>query len=125
MLGKFWNDVGDKVKLLLDSSKNKTNKWIVQNNQTVTQIAVMILKQIKKNYTKSDIDNLSKRLIQIEAFNRGIRKVTKTKTSFRTADSLFKLLYLVSQDIEEKWTVPIQNWGLILNQLMVYFEGRI
>ena len=61
----------------------------------------------------------------IEAFNRGIRKVTKTKTSFRTTDSLFKLLYLVSQDIEEKWTVPIQNWGLILNQLMVYFEGRI
>ena len=37
----------------------------------------------------------------------------------------YKLLYLVSQDIEEKWTVPIQNWGLILNQLMVYFEGRI
>ena len=58
----------------------------------------------------------------IEAFNRGIRKVTKTKTSFLTTDSLFKLLYLVSQDIEEKWTVPIQNWGLILNQLMVYFE---
>ncbi|MGN1152980.1 MAG: transposase, partial [Candidatus Gastranaerophilaceae bacterium] len=29
----------------------------------------------------------------IEAFNRGIRKVTKTKTSFRTIDSLFKLLY--------------------------------
>ena len=61
----------------------------------------------------------------IEAFNRGIRKVTKTKTSFRTTDSLFKLLYLVSQDIEEKWTMPIRNWGLILNQLMVYFEGRI
>ena len=61
----------------------------------------------------------------IEAFNRGIRKVTKTKTSFRTTDSLFKLLYLVSQDIQEKWTMPIINWGLILNQLMVYFEGRI
>ena len=61
----------------------------------------------------------------IEAFNRGIRKVTKTKTSFRTTDSLFKLLYLVTQDIQEKWTVPIQNWGLILNQLMIYFEGRI
>ena len=61
----------------------------------------------------------------IEAFNRGIRKVTKTKTSFRTTDSLFKLLYLVSRDIEEKWTAPISNWSLILNQLMVYFEGRI
>mgnify|MGYP003291391829 CR=1 FL=1 len=62
---------------------------------------------------------------QIEAFNRGIRKVTKTKTSYMTSDSLFKLLYLVSQDIQEKWTMPISNWGLILNQLMIYFEGRI
>jgi transposase-like protein len=61
----------------------------------------------------------------IEAFNRGIRKVTKTKTSFRTTDSLFKLLYLVSQDISEKWTMPIANWSLIFNQLVVYFEGRI
>lgn len=51
----------------------------------------------------------------IEASNRGVRKVTKTKTSFRTTDSLFKLLYLVSRDIEEKWTMPIRNWGLILN----------
>ncbi len=61
----------------------------------------------------------------IEAFNRGIRKVTKTKTSFRTTDSLFRFLYLVSQDIERKWTMPVRDWGLILNQIMVYFEGRI
>lgn len=61
----------------------------------------------------------------IEAFNRGIRKVTKTKTSFRTTESLFKLLYLVSQDIAEKWTMPIRDWSLIFNQLVVYFEGRI
>jgi putative transposase len=61
----------------------------------------------------------------IEAFNRAVRKVTKTKTSFRTNDSLFKLLYLVSQNICEKWTMPIHNWSLIFQQLSVYFEGRI
>lgn len=61
----------------------------------------------------------------IEAFNRGVRKITKTKTSFRTTDSLFKLLYLVSQDISEKWTMPIRDWGLIFNQLSVYFEERM
>lgn len=60
----------------------------------------------------------------IEAFNRAVRKVTKTKTSFRTDDSLFKLLYLVSQNISEKWTMPIHNWSLIFQQLSVYFEGR-
>ena len=61
----------------------------------------------------------------IEAFNRAVRKVTKTKTSFRTNDSLFKLLYLVSQNISEKWTMPIPNRSLIFQQLSVYFEGRL
>lgn len=61
----------------------------------------------------------------IEAFNRAVRKVTKTKTSFRTNDSLFKLLYLVSRNISEKWTMPIHNWSLIFQQLSVYFEGRL
>ena len=61
----------------------------------------------------------------IEAFNRAVRKVTKTKTSFTTNDSLFKLLYLVSQNISEKWTMPIPNWSLIFQQLSVYFEGRL
>lgn len=61
----------------------------------------------------------------IEAFNRAVRKVTKTKTSFRTNDSLFKLLYLVSRNTTEKWTMPIHNWSLMFNQLSVYFEGRI
>lgn len=61
----------------------------------------------------------------IEAFNRGVRKVTKSKTSFRSIDSLFKLLYLASQDIQEKWTMPIPNWGLIFNQLVIYFGERV
>lgn len=61
----------------------------------------------------------------IEAFNRGVRKVTKSKTSYRTDDSLFKILYLASIDILDKWTMPLQNWSLIFNQLVIYFEGRI
>lgn len=61
----------------------------------------------------------------IEAFNRAIRKVTKTKTSYRTNESLFKLLYLVSMDVIEKWTMQIANWSLIFNQLVIHFEGRI
>lgn len=61
----------------------------------------------------------------IESFHRTIRKVTKTKSSFPTDDSLFKLLYLVVIDKSEKWTMPIQNWGTILNQLGIYFGERI
>jgi putative transposase len=61
----------------------------------------------------------------IENFNRAIRKVTKTKSSFPTEESLLKLLYLIVMDKTEKWTMPIHNWSLIVNQMSVYFKERL
>lgn len=61
----------------------------------------------------------------IEGFNNGIKRITKTKSSFPSDESLFKLLYLVSQDITKKWTMPIHNWSLIFNQLLIYFDDRL
>lgn len=63
----------------------------------------------------------------IENFNRQLRKVTKTRSIFPTDDALFKLLYLAMIDITKKWNGRSNtwNWGRILNQLMIYFEGRI
>ena len=28
-------------------------------------------------------------------------------------------------NLEKKWTMPISNWGLIMNQFMLMFENRI
>jgi transposase-like protein len=61
----------------------------------------------------------------IEGFNNGVKRITKTKSSFPSDEALFKLLYLVSQDITRKWTMPIPNWSLIFNQFLIYFEGRL
>lgn len=61
----------------------------------------------------------------VENFNRAIRKVTKTKSSFPTDESLFKLLYLIVMDKTEKWTMPIRDWGLIISQMSVYFGERM
>ncbi len=61
----------------------------------------------------------------IEGFNNGIKRITKTKNSFMSDESLFKLLYLISKDITEKWTMPIPNWSLIFNQLLIYFDERL
>ena len=61
----------------------------------------------------------------IEGFNNGIKRITKTKSSFPSDEALFKLLYLVSQDITRKWTMPIQNWSLIFNQFLIYFNERL
>ncbi|PNT90510.1 hypothetical protein CDQ84_19395, partial [Clostridium thermosuccinogenes] len=61
----------------------------------------------------------------IENFNRQLRKVTKTKSAYPSDDALIKSLYLAVRDITKKWSGRIQGWGTILNQLMIYFEGRI
>lgn len=61
----------------------------------------------------------------IEGYHRQLRKVTKTKGAFPTPKAIRKLLYLVNQRVVKKWTVPIPNWALILNQLVIRFEDRI
>lgn len=60
-----------------------------------------------------------------ENFNRRIMKITKNKGSFPTDDSLFKILYLIVIGAYEKWTMPLRDWGIILNQLRVYFGERM
>jgi len=61
----------------------------------------------------------------VEGYHRQLRKVTKTKGSFPTEQSVRKLLYLATVNITKKWTAPIQNWPLILNQLAIRFDDRL
>ena len=61
----------------------------------------------------------------IENLNGKIRKYTKTKMSFPTDDALRKSVWLALQEIEKKWTMPIRNWGLVMNQFLIIFENRI
>jgi transposase-like protein len=61
----------------------------------------------------------------VEGYHRQLRKVIKTKGSFPTEQSVRKLLYLATLNITKKWTAPIQNWPLILNQLAIRFEDRM
>lgn len=61
----------------------------------------------------------------IENFNRGLRKVTKSKSIFPTDDALFKSIYLAMMDITKKWSGKAWNWGQTLDQLMIYFGDRI
>ncbi len=61
----------------------------------------------------------------IEGYHRQIRKVTKTKGAFTSDMALLKLVYLASQRITEKWTQPLQNWSLTIQQLSIMFGDRI
>jgi transposase-like protein len=61
----------------------------------------------------------------VEGYNRMLRKVTKSKAVFPTENSVFKMFYLATKNILKKWTMPIPDWGKLLSQLSIRFEGRL
>ena len=61
----------------------------------------------------------------IENLNGKIRKYTKNKLSFPTDQAVMKSVFLAVRESTKKWNMPIQNWGLILNQFLTIFENRL
>lgn len=61
----------------------------------------------------------------VEGFHRQVRKVTKTKGAFTSDMALLKLVYLATKNIERKWTSPLHNWSLTVQQLYIKFGDRI
>lgn len=61
----------------------------------------------------------------VEGFHRQVRKVTKTKGAFTSDTALKKLVYLATRRIEKKWTSPLQNWSLTVQQLAIKFDNRL
>ena len=61
----------------------------------------------------------------VEGFHRQVRKVTKTKGAFTNDMALLKLVYLATKNIEKKWTSPLQNWSLTIQQFYIKFGDRI
>jgi transposase-like protein len=60
----------------------------------------------------------------IESLNSTIRKYTKNKPLFPDDQAATKAVFFAIQNIQRKWTQPIRNWGLILNQFLTIFEER-
>jgi len=61
----------------------------------------------------------------IEAVNRQLRKIIKTRGHFPTEDAALKLLWLALRNAEKKWTYPIRDWPRALHQFAIYFPGRV
>ena len=61
----------------------------------------------------------------IENLNGKIRKYTKNKLSFPTDDAVMKSVYLAVMESSKKWTMPIRDWGIILNSFLLIFENRV
>jgi len=61
----------------------------------------------------------------IENLNGKIRKYTKNKLSFPTDDAVMKSVYLAVREATKKWSMPVRNWGIILNQFLTIYEKRV
>ncbi len=61
----------------------------------------------------------------IEGYHRQIRKVTKNKGVFTSDMALLKLIYLATERISQKWTMPLQNWAIASSQLKIIFSDRM
>lgn len=61
----------------------------------------------------------------IENLNGKIRKYTKNKLSFPTDEAVTKSVFLALNEATKKWTMPIRDWGVILNQFMLIFDERL
>jgi putative transposase len=61
----------------------------------------------------------------IENLNGKIRKYTKNKLSFPTDEAVMKSVYLALREATKKWSMPIRNWGVIIDQFLVLYKQRV
>ena len=61
----------------------------------------------------------------IESLNFSLRKVSRNKSSFPDDDSIYKVMYLAIKNASTRWTMPIKDWGLAVNQFAILFDGRV
>lgn len=102
----------------MHKSKNKysyaVKSW--ENNwENLTAFFEFPLEIRKIIYTTNLIENL----------NGKIRKYTKNKLSFPTDEAVLKSVFLALRETTKKWTQPIRNWGIILNQFLIIFDKRL
>ena len=61
----------------------------------------------------------------IESLNFSLRKVTRNKSSFPDDGSIYKVMYLAIKNASSRWTMPIKDLGLAVNQFAILFDRRV
>jgi transposase-like protein len=60
----------------------------------------------------------------IEALNRQIRKIIKTRGSFPSDEAALKLLFLAIRNAGAHWSRPVE-WTAAMGQFAILFEDRV
>ena len=61
----------------------------------------------------------------IESLNATYRQLNRQRSVFPNDSALLKALFLATELATKKWTMPLQNWGLIFGEFSIIFEGRL
>jgi len=61
----------------------------------------------------------------VESLNYVLRKVTKNRAAFPTDEAAIKLLYMALKNHMKKWTMPLRDWGVAMNQFSILFKERV
>lgn len=61
----------------------------------------------------------------IESVNSVIRKFTRNRKQYPSAESALKLVYLAIHEASRRWTMPIVGWKAALNHFAIMFEDRL
>ena len=61
----------------------------------------------------------------IESVNSVLRRAIKTKGSFPSDEAATKIIYLALMNATSRWSMPIREWNLALNQLAILHPDRL
>lgn len=61
----------------------------------------------------------------IESINRQIRKIIKNKGVFPDDKSIQKIIFLALTNAQKKWTMPIREWAIALNQFAILCDTDV
>ena len=61
----------------------------------------------------------------IESLNSTYRKLNRQRSVFPNDAALLKALYLATFEATKKWTVTIQNWAQVFNELCIMYDSRL
>ena len=93
----------------------------------------IVLKQVELSiehiYSLFEVPESVRKIIYttnpIESLNSALRRVTNGKGMFENKESLMRVLYLRTIQLEEKWNKGTNNWKNILKDLVNIHEERI
>ena len=61
----------------------------------------------------------------IESLNSSYRRLNRQRSVFPEPQALLKALYLATQEVTKKWTMPVKNWGKVRGELAIMYPDRL